>query len=75
MNINGRVCLEGLTVFGLAGVAVTYFIAPVSDNLLRKIPDKKRKILCTVLIVLFLADCVWSVMHPNTGNGITEGFY
>ncbi len=75
MNINGRVCLEGLTVFGLAGVAVTYFIAPVSDNLLKKLSPEKRKILCTVLIILFAADCVWSVMHPNTGNGITEGFY
>jgi len=75
MTINGRVCLEGLTVFGLAGVAVTYFIAPVSDNLLKKIPARQRKILCTVLIILFLCDCVWSVMHPNTGNGITEGFY
>ncbi|MBR1528672.1 MAG: DUF975 family protein [Oscillospiraceae bacterium] len=75
MNINGRVCLEGLTVFGLAGVAVTYFIAPVSDNLLKKLSPKKRKILCIILLILFVIDCIWSVMHPNTGNGITEGFY
>ncbi len=75
MNLNGRVCLEGLTVFGLAGVAVTYFIAPVSDNLLKKIPARTRKILCMILLLLFAVDCVYSVMHPNTGNGITEGFY
>ncbi len=75
MNINGRVCLEGLTVFGLAGVAVTYFIAPVSDNLLKQIPDQKRKFLCIVLTALFFIDCIWSIFHPNTGNGITEGFY
>ena len=75
MNLNGRICLEGLTVFGLAGVAVTYFIAPVSDNLLKLLPADMRKILCKILTVLFLADCIWSVFHPNTGNGITEGFY
>lgn len=75
MNLNGRVCLEGLTVFGLAGVAVTYFIAPVSDSLLEHIPEKKRKVIAVVLMILFAADCVWSLFHPNTGNGITEGFY
>ena len=75
MNLNGRICLEGLTVFGLAGVAVTYFIAPVSDNLLRLVPAKIRNILSKLLVILFLTDCIWSVFHPNTGNGITEGFY
>ena len=75
MNINGRVCLEGLTVFGLMGVAMTYFIAPVVDDILAKLPKKTRNVLCIVLLVLFAADCIWSVGHPNTGNGITEGFY
>ena len=75
LTINGRVCLEGLTVFGLAGVAVTYAIAPFSDELLSRIPEKKRKLLAGVMIAVFLADCVWSVFNPNTGNGITEGFY
>lgn len=75
MNLNGRICLEGLTVFGLAGVAVTYFIAPFSDSLLSNLPEKKRRILAAVLTAVFLIDCVWSCFHPNTGNGITEGFY
>ena len=69
MNLNGRICLEGLTVFGLAGAAVTYSIAPFSDNLLNTIPEKKRKVLAIFLSVIFLADCIWSVFHPNTGNG------
>lgn len=75
MNLNGRVCLEGLTVFGLGGLAVTYLVAPLSDGLLNMLPEKKRKVLAAVLLVLFAIDCVWSVFHPNTGNGITEGFY
>lgn len=75
MNLHGRICLEGLTVFGLAGVAVTYCIAPVSDSLLEHIPEKKRRVIAAVLVILFAADCAWSLFHPNTGNGITEGFY
>ena len=75
MNLNGRICLEGLLVFGLAGVSMTYFIAPVVDNLFERIPPKVRKTLCTVLTVLFFIDLGWSVKHPNTGDGITEGFH
>lgn len=75
MNLNGRICLEGLTVFGLGGIAVTYLVAPLSNGLLERMPEKKRKILAAVLLAVFAVDCVWSVFNPNTGNGITEGFY
>ena len=75
MNINGRVCLEGLLLFGSIGVSVTYLAAPILDNLFQKIPTRVRKVLCIVLITLFAIDFIWSVGHPNVGNGITEGFY
>lgn len=75
MNINGRICLEGLLVFGLAGVTMTYFIAPIVDNLFAKIPKKVRHGICAVLITAFFADLGWSVKHPNSGDGITEGFH
>ena len=75
MNLHGRICLEGLLVFGLAGVTMTYFIAPVADNLFRRIPYRARKIIFTALILLFIADLGFSALYPNTGNGITEGFH
>ena len=75
MNLNGRVCLEGLLLFGIIGITMTYLVAPIIDNLFQKIPDRVRRILCIVLIVAFAVDFVWSVGHPNVGNGITEGFY
>ncbi|MBR1851879.1 MAG: DUF975 family protein [Lachnospiraceae bacterium] len=75
MNLNGRICLEGLLLFGTIGVTMTYFVAPIVDKLLLKIPGNIRKILCFVLVALFAADFIWSVGHPNVGNGITEGFY
>ena len=75
MNLNGRICLEGVLVFGFAGVTMTYFIAPVADNLLAKIPNRARKIICITLTILFFIDLAYSVMNPNTGDGITGGFY
>lgn len=73
LNIHGRVCLEGLFVFGLAGVAFTYLFAPLLDNLYRKIKLRPKKILCAVLLVLFLIDVGYSAFHPNSGAGITYG--
>ena len=72
MNINGRVCLEGLLVFGLAGVLMTYFIAPFVDNLFKKIPNKAKTVICIVLIILFVLDVCYSAGHPNVGDGVTE---
>ncbi len=71
LNIHGRVCFEGLLVFGMAGLAFTYIFSPMLDDLYKKMEDKNRKILCIVLIVLFVADLVWSLMSPNTGVGVT----
>lgn len=71
LNIHGRVCFEGLLVFGMAGLAFTYVFSPMLDDLYKKMDDKYRKILCTVLLILFAIDLVWSVLSPNTGVGVT----
>lgn len=72
MNINGRVCAEGLLVFGVAGMAAVYFGAPILDNLIKKVPKSIIRIVCVVLIAIFAVDFVYSVIHPNMGEGITE---
>ena len=71
LNINGRVCLEGLLLFGLAGCAVTYLFAPIFNNIYSKISKKHRIIICVILLVLYGVDLVYSTYHPNQGNGIT----
>ncbi|MBR2523066.1 MAG: DUF975 family protein [Clostridiales bacterium] len=73
LNINGRICLEGLLVFGLAGVAFTYVFSPLLDNLYSNIGMKARKIICTALLVVFFIDMVLSALQPNTGDGVTYG--
>ena len=72
LNLNGRICLEGLVIFGLGGCACIYFIAPHFKKILVKIPNKIKISLCIVLIILFIGDGYYSHFHPNEGKGITE---
>ena len=71
MNIDGRICLEVLILFGLGGCAVIYLIAPLLDNLYRKIPYLVKIVICTILITLFAMDFITSTIMPNAGEGIT----
>ncbi|MEG0430113.1 MAG: DUF975 family protein [Anaerovoracaceae bacterium] len=72
LNINGRVCLEGLLVFAIGGTAFIYIIAPFFDSKFNKIPKRNRNILCAILLTLFGADAVYSHYYPNVGKGITD---
>ncbi len=72
LNLNGRICAEGLLVFGLGGIAVVYIIAPLLDNILKKINQKKLKIVCCILLILFIADNIYSTKIPNEGKGISD---
>jgi hypothetical protein len=72
LNLDGRICLEGLLVFALGSCAAIYLIAPALDNLFNKIPPKTKKIICTVLITVFIGDQIFSHFNPNSGVGITD---
>lgn len=71
LNINGRVCLEGLLLFAIGGVLVTYIIAPNIANILDKVSKKLKIILCIILVSLFVFDFYYSSKYPNTGEGVT----
>ena len=34
LNLNGRICAEGLLLFGVGGMCIVYVVAPILDNLL-----------------------------------------
>ncbi len=72
LNVNGRICAEGLLTFGLGGLAIVYLLAPALDNLLSRIDARKLGIVAAVLLVLYCADQVYSAQHPNVGAGITD---
>lgn len=72
LNINGRICAEGLLVFGIGGMAIVYLLAPLLDNHIKKLKSSLLIPLCIVLVVSFAADQVYSGKHPNMGKGITD---
>ncbi len=74
MNLHGRICAEGLFVFGAAGLLVTYVVAPMVDNLVRSIPLKVMIPIVTALFVVFMGDQIYSSHHPNTDIGEDENY-
>ena len=51
---------------------VVYLVAPLLDNLIRKMNSKVIITLCIVLSLIFFVDMGYSVKHPNKGKGITD---
>ncbi len=72
LNLHGRICAEGLLVFGIACMLVVYLIAPLFDYVLSYL---KKQILITIAVVLigvFAIDLVYSTQHPNMVKGAIE---
>ncbi|MBR2991754.1 MAG: DUF975 family protein [Clostridiales bacterium] len=75
LNINGRICAEGLFVFAVAGVSFTYVFAPLLDNLIRKINKHILRWFCIALCALIIFDTIYTwTIKPNSGYGITGSF-
>lgn len=72
LNLDGRICAEGLLTFGIGGMILVYLIAPMLDNYLRKMKTQIAAPLCVILLSLFMIDQVYSFINPNTGHGITD---
>lgn len=72
MNLHGRICLEGLIVFGASGVACTYLLAPILDNIFNMINLNIKRVLCIILVLLYVVDLCYSSKHPNTGYGVSS---
>lgn len=72
LNLDGRICAEGLLVFGVGGMMIVYVLAPLLDNVIRRIPYRRLVMLNLLLIGLFAIDQSYSAVHPNEGKGITN---
>lgn len=59
-NINGRICLGTLILFGIGGLAVSYLLHPFFMNILLLIPTFTLKIISIILSVIFIVDNIVS---------------
>lgn len=72
LNLNGRICAEGLILFGIGGMFVVYVAAPFLDDKLRKMNSRWLMVFAAALLVIYAGDSIYSAKYPNTGAGITE---
>ncbi len=70
-QIQGRVCLAGLLIFGTGGLILVRWVLPAAEKFLAGRNEKVLEVFCLVLVFLFAADLLQSFWHPNMGEGIT----
>lgn len=70
LNINGRISIMSVLVFGFAGIIVVYVIEPRFKKILNHFPEKLMAFFAVVLTTLFLVDVVHSIWNPNLGMGV-----
>lgn len=70
-NLNGRICLFSMVMFGVAGCLLIYYIAPYLNKLISKIPVNIQKFICIIFSICFFIDMFVSFLIPNAGLGIT----
>ncbi|MDD3453727.1 MAG: putative ABC transporter permease [Bacilli bacterium] len=59
-NINGRICLETLVLFGIGGLLIMYIINPIYVNIINIFSFNTIKIISIVGALLFIADVIVS---------------
>nr|AHF24369.1 hypothetical protein [uncultured bacterium Contig575] len=72
LNLNGRICGEGLAVFAVGGMAAIYLLVPIIDAAITRVRSKIVIPICVALLICFAGDLVYSHFVPNTGKGITD---
>ena len=72
LNLHGRICAEGLLVFGVGCCVVVYLVAPAVDHLLSKVKQKGLIIICLILTTAYTSDLLYSREHPNMAEGAIE---
>ena len=71
-NLNGRICLEALIVFGIGGTLVTLIFSPALYHILSSLPDVALYALALIFVVALLVDALLS-LYLIKGFRVTVG--
>ena len=71
-NLNGRICLEALIVFGIGGTLVALIFSPALYHILSDLPDVALYTLALIFVVALLADALLS-LYLIKGFRVTVG--
>lgn len=66
-NINGRICLETMSLFGIGGCILLYLVNPFVMNFYQMMSTLLMTIICAILLIIFVSDLVVSF---NIINGV-----
>ena len=69
LNLHGRICAEGLLLFGVGCCFIVYILAPVLEYAFSRLKKKVMIAICLILLVIFAADAAYSHYHPNKSEG------
>ena len=72
LNLNGRICAEGLAAFAVGGMVAVYLLLPIIDGAVTRIKPRVLISICLILMICFLGDVIYSRKVPNEGAGITD---
>ena len=72
LNLHGRICAEGLLVFGVACMLVVYLMAPLFDYFASRLKNQILALVSIGLLVVFVGDLAYSSHHPNMVKGAIE---
>lgn len=65
-NINGRICLETLVLFGFAGILILNYLNPIFISFITKVPNSAMHIISGFLFIVFFTDCIISLKIINS---------
>ena len=71
LNVDGRVCAEGLLVFGIGCVLVVYLLGPSFDEFVTRMPPRLATMAAALLVAALVCDVSVSRLDPNAGAGVT----